>query len=1286
MIPDYDIEVWRNVGGVCTQIDNIATTYVDLPTQYTTPTEIHNFLLSELIRIKATQTVSGQVSEAEVVFDNDPNKKFQAGDIILIWLGFEATGRTNKKIFSGVVYEAAKESTDEDKTITLRARDWSFLLLTDKFTASYPISENAKEIVIDILGNYVTLTEFTPPFQADYADGYTFKSGSDYDDCHIAPSADTVDFGSSTLKIGQKKVLINSIDSLYVDSFSNIINEGWTLINLSPYLNYDHEDDDILKGKILKNVQCFVLPPILTVASWTNIHNEWTHVGDEPWLNGWMDPEPDLNYICLPAINPTGPYGDYDEYYSFQQITADRADVGSINLTVRAAQKDGTGGRCSQFIIMVYFSFNGGLFLTSDQFTFYTIPSEENDYHDITVPVTDYFVSDGPGGHVLDISKFNSTRMRIALANVTDGGVDKGEIRVTYVHFDIDGTGMTGYSGDLDEISTWTFSNVPSGISNEVVNSAVFNIRGKFVDLGNFNSLTIKVYLKCSDTGWTDFGSLTFDSPAYTTKSINVSSLLNSAARIDSCEMKLALSGYDMGLAPTEAELHIIKAWLSTDITFDNYNIWRGYLYFDTSILSDDAVIDSAYVTLYPTDKVITQDFDLRIQEGTDPAYPEKPPIFATYNYTHYTGNLGEIDGALIVIGSHFNIPVDKDNINKTGITKLTLRTTTEIAGTAPPTGMEGTVTIASFDHGTPAYHPVLHVFVYSGSADLCEYKIGVSNTLIEDTIRTRQLDFDGEPLIDAMTKVSDATEHDWYVDEEKMARWFTRRDLTGAHTQDRDPGTPLVLMREDLTDYNVTDPEELLCNKVKVYGRNNKSIPWNLDIWTEDPIDPTTNPWLGLEGCSVSRVASSGEEIPKAGNYMIKISNPTSGWFSWDQSAGFGATCLRPLGCTGYYVVPFGCPSGAGVYFKKAGGAHSGDGSMAVQYAFDTSEPAMDSYAWITIGSSWSGGYQDRCVPPLPGTCPGTPQLGITNMNLYIRWKLSLGWTNTGQMYDFHVEYQYSGSYEKLKARFTLPIGDFPNGLDLDPKESPKKLVFVIGSNVDDSISSTGMPQVNVLFKFTDGTSATYRAQYIGIKQNEWSTVEIPIGPDASENGWTGVPIGKVEYIEFEYILNKAAEGTDYILIDWLHFDEARWYGEDEDSTSETDNGVRFKEIFDDTLYSDTAAGRRAVEFIKKFKDPIVTIKDVEVDYVGMENLDPGKVLIISNTIPEFALLSVDDRTYRIETIEHHLEENDYYVKLILSLDPIYFEGNVYQISERVRRMEQRGNRKPAAESVEVD
>jgi hypothetical protein len=104
------------------------------------------------------------------------------------------------------------------------------------------------------------------------------------------------------------------------------------------------------------------------------------------------------------------------------------------------------------------------------------------------------------------------------------------------------------------------------------------------------------------------------------------------------------------------------------------------------------------------------------------------------------------------------------------------------------------------------------------------------------------------------------------------------------------------------------------------------------------------------------------------------------------------------------------------------------------------------------------------------------------------------------------------------------------------------------------------------------------------------------------------------------------------------------------------------------------------------KFKDPIITIKDVEAEYIGMENLDPGKVLVVDTTVPEFALMSLDNRTYRIETIEHRIEENDYYVKLILSLDPVYFEGNVYQISERVRRLEQKGRRRPAENPTEVE
>ncbi len=130
--------------------------------------------------------------------------------------------------------------------------------------------------------------------------------------------------------------------------------------------------------------------------------------------------------------------------------------------------------------------------------------------------------------------------------------------------------------------------------------------------------------------------------------------------------------------------------------------------------------------------------------------------------------------------------------------------------------------------------------------------------------------------------------------------------------------------------------------------------------------------------------------------------------------------------------------------------------------------------------------------------------------------------------------------------------------------------------------------------------------------------------------------------------MITNAWNVTDFIAIDGLHLDEGKWYGKAVDTDSMKDRadggyGIKFKKIFDDTLYSDTAAQRWADETIARFKEPLYFITDVEAILEGVEFLEVGDK--ISLWIPETPGLEWE---YRIlELIWEYDEEEDLLTKI---------------------------------------
>jgi len=137
------------------------------------------------------------------------------------------------------------------------------------------------------------------------------------------------------------------------------------------------------------------------------------------------------------------------------------------------------------------------------------------------------------------------------------------------------------------------------------------------------------------------------------------------------------------------------------------FMVYRGYVWFDTSAIPDDATITSAILHLRGSSDHSDTNFNIVIQGGM-PAHPEATLVTTDYNMTHYSGNYGQMNTSAFAIGDN---PITLTAgglalINVTGTTKFCLRSDEDI-NNSPPTNDE-------YVHCTTA-NTTLEVNYYTG-------------------------------------------------------------------------------------------------------------------------------------------------------------------------------------------------------------------------------------------------------------------------------------------------------------------------------------------------------------------------------------------------------------------------------------------------------------------------------------------------------------------------------------------------------------------------------------------
>jgi len=154
------------------------------------------------------------------------------------------------------------------------------------------------------------------------------------------------------------------------------------------------------------------------------------------------------------------------------------------------------------------------------------------------------------------------------------------------------------------------------------------------------------------------------------------------------------------------ADTLVIGQWKSGPA----YTIFRSFLFFDTSIIPEDANITSAVLSIYILYDYSDNDFNVTVQNG-QPTYPHMPIQAEDYYYGYYIGNYGSRNTSEISGAGYWNITLtDFSIINKNGYTKLCLRSNKDIESIAPTQEViNEDIVIYSADAGSN-YAPKLYI------------------------------------------------------------------------------------------------------------------------------------------------------------------------------------------------------------------------------------------------------------------------------------------------------------------------------------------------------------------------------------------------------------------------------------------------------------------------------------------------------------------------------------------------------------------------------------------------
>lgn len=153
----------------------------------------------------------------------------------------------------------------------------------------------------------------------------------------------------------------------------------------------------------------------------------------------------------------------------------------------------------------------------------------------------------------------------------------------------------------------------------------------------------------------------------------------------------------------TSADIQIGQKYLA-----GTYYIYRGFLYFDTSPIPDDAIVTAANVSLNCSN-IETNYFNLVVQDG-QPLYPHTPLTLADFYSEHYSGMGGNVSTSSLIANDYVNLTLSSTGlewINLEDVTELAFLSDQDINYTSPVN--DATINIYSVEQGQNG-GPILYI------------------------------------------------------------------------------------------------------------------------------------------------------------------------------------------------------------------------------------------------------------------------------------------------------------------------------------------------------------------------------------------------------------------------------------------------------------------------------------------------------------------------------------------------------------------------------------------------